>query len=259
MLNQALVIARKEIVDGLRDVRSVISALLFALMGPLVVGLVSLAPSLKGAGASPLVGLMSVFTLVAAFAGGMNVAMDTVAGERERRSLLPLLLNPIDVRDVVLGKWLAVSMFSIVGLVFNLLGFTIVFITSGMHMSAPWLRLLLGMALGVFPLALLAASIELLLSTACRSVKEAQTYLSMVVLLPMGIGMFLVFFPAARRGWFSVLPLLGQQLHLLRLMDGKDVPWLQSLALGYLTLSMALLVMLVSANRLQRDEIIYGN
>jgi len=259
MLNQFLVIARKEIVDALRDVRSVISALLFSLMGPLVVGLVSLAPGIKGSGGAVLVGLMSVFTLVAAFSGGMNVAMDTVAGERERRSLLPLLLNAVDRRDVVLGKWLAVSLFSIAGLAFNLLGFSVVFVTSGMRLNAPWPRLLLAIALGIFPLPLLAASMQLLLSTACRSVKEAQTYLFMVVLLPMGIGMFLVFFPAARQAWFSVLPLLGQQLQLLRLMDGRDVPLLQALALGYLTLALALLVMLVSANRLQRDEIIYGN
>src|SRR5260370_37313789 len=64
MLSQSLVIARKEIIDGLRDTRSVISSSLFALMGPLVVGLVSLAPGIKGSSGSPLVGLMSEFTLV---------------------------------------------------------------------------------------------------------------------------------------------------------------------------------------------------
>ena len=201
-----------------------ISSLLFALMGPLVVGLVSLAPGIKGSSGSPLLGLMSVFTLVAAFVGGMNIAMDTVAGERERRSLLPLLLNPVHRRDIVVGKWLAISLFSIVGLTFNLLGFSAVFVASGMHLNAPWPRLWFAMVLGVFPLSLLAASIQFLLSTACRSVKEAQTYLSMIVFLPMGVGMFLVFFPAARRAWFSFLPLVGQQLHLQRLMDGRDVP-----------------------------------
>ena len=121
MLNQSLVIARKEITDGLRDTRSVISSLMFALMGPVVVGLVSLSPAIRessGSG-SPLVVLMSVFTLVAAFAGGMNVAMDTIAGERERRSLMPLLLNSVNRRDVVLGKWLAVSLFAIAGLAFK--------------------------------------------------------------------------------------------------------------------------------------------
>lgn len=259
MLNQSVVVARKEIVDGLRDTRSVLSSLLFALMGPLVVGLVSLAPGIKGSSESPLVGLMSVFTLVAAFTGGMNVAMDTLAGERERRSLLPLLLNPVHRRDIVVGKWLAVSLFSMAGLALNVAGFSVVLATSGMRLHAPWPRLLLAMALGVFPLPLLAASVQLLLSTACRSVKEAQTCLSMIMFLPMGIGMFLVFFPAARRAWFSFLPLLGQQLSLQRLMDGRDVALLQSMALGCLTAALAWLVMLVSSNRLQRDDIVYGN
>jgi hypothetical protein len=75
------------------------------------------------------------------------------------------------------------------------------------------------------------------------------------VLLPMGVGMFLVFFPAARRAWFSFLALVGQQLHLQRLMDGRDVPLFQSTALGFLTYALAMLVMLFSSNRLQRDEI----
>jgi sodium transport system permease protein len=259
MLSQSLVIAQKEIVESLRDIRSVISFLLYALMGPLAVGLVSLSPAIKGASQSPLAGLMSVFTLVSAFTSGMHVAIDTIAGERERQSLLPLLLNPVHRRNIILGKWLAVSLFSIVGLTVTLLGFSVVFATSGMHIQAAWPRLLLAMALGVFPLPFLAASIQLLLSAACRSVKEAQSYLSMVVFLPMGAGMFLVFFPAARRAWVSLLPLVGQQLHLQSLMDGRAVPLPQSIVLGFLTVALAMLVLLVSANRLQRDEIIYGN
>lgn len=78
------VVARKEIVDGLRDYRSVISSVLYALMGPLVVGLVSMGGvggAKPGSGAVVLASMMSVFTLVAAFVGGMNVAMDTIAGE----------------------------------------------------------------------------------------------------------------------------------------------------------------------------------
>src|SRR5579862_6445906 len=168
-MNQAFTIARKEIVDGLRDVRSLVAALFYALMGPGVVGLVAVATHAAAkadSGVAVLTGMMSVFTLVAAFSGGMNVAMDTVAGERERRSLLPLLLNAVDRREVVVGKWLAVALFSMVGLMFNLLGFAVVFVTSGLHLNAPWPRLLFAMLLGIFPLPLLAASIQLLLSTA---------------------------------------------------------------------------------------------
>jgi sodium transport system permease protein len=183
----------------------------------------------------------------------------TRSQERERRSLLPLLLNPVQRWDVILGKWLAVSLFAAAGLTLNLLGFSVVFVTSGMHLNAPWPRLLLAMVLGILTLPLLAASIELLLSVACRSVKEAQTYLSMLVFLPMGVGMFLVFVPAARRAWLNFLPLFGQQLHLQSLMEGRAVPFLQSIVLGCSTLALAMLVLLVSSNRLQHDESIYAN
>lgn len=248
MMNPAWVVARKEIVDGVRDVRSVISSLLYALMGPVVVGLVSL--SKVGSDAAVIGAMMSIFTLVAAFVGGMNVAMDTVAGERERQSLLPLLLNPARRIEIVMGKWMGVAFFGLAGFLVN------VAVSAAVLRTAPllWLPALAG----ILPLPLFAAAIQLLISTVCRNAKEAQTYLSMVVFLPMGIGMFLVFAPAHQAGsrW---LPLAGQQLQLAALMQGKHVAALPALALGCLTLGLAALVLLLAANRLQRDEIVYGN
>jgi sodium transport system permease protein len=255
MLNPVLVVARKEAVDSLRDTRSVISSLMYALMGPAVVFMVSMATRVDAV----LLGMMSVFTLVAAFVGGMNVAMDTVAGERERQSLLPLLMNPVRRREIVLGKWLAVGMFSVAGLILNLAGFAAVFAGAGIRLPISAPRLLLAMAAGILPLALLAASLELLISTVCRAVKEAQTYLSMLVFLPMGLGLFQVFFPAAARGWFAFLPLLGQQLQLERWMKGGAAPFVPAAVLGCFTAATALLVLEVAANRLHRDEIVYGS
>jgi sodium transport system permease protein len=252
MLNTVLVVARKEAIDSLRDTRSVISSLMYALMGPAVVFMVSLAVRAD----KVAIGMMSVFTLVAAFVGGMNVAMDTIAGERERQSLLPLLMNPVRRRDIVLGKWLATGLFSLAGLMLNLAGFAIIFARAGMHL--PWLAVP-AMAAAILPLALLAAAIQLLISTVCRSSKEAQTYLSMLVFLPMGIGMFQVFFPGAARGWFAFLPVLGQQLQLARWMQGGGAAIGPAAALGCCTAGVALLVMEAAANRLHRDEIVYGN
>ena len=249
MLNQSLVIARKEIVDSLRDVRALFSSLVYALMGPVVVGLISLSIHADAV----LIGMMSVFTLVSAFVGGMNVAMDTVAGERERRSLLPLLLNPVPRRDILMGKWLAISAFSITGVGINLLGFGVVLRT-----AAVWPRLLWACA-GLIPLALLAAALQLLVSTVCRGVKEAQTYLSMLVFLPMGLGMFLVFFPQAAHGWGVFLPVAGQHLQLEALVRGGSLAGTQALALASFTASCAWLVLILAAGRFERDEIIYGD
>src|SRR4051794_2716975 len=115
---QCIIVARKELMDHLRDVRSLISAGLYALMGPFVVLIV--ARAVRGANQPMLAGMMSVFTLVSAFVGGMYVAMDMTAGERERRSLLPLLMNPITRLDLMIGKWLATSVFAVAGLLTTL-------------------------------------------------------------------------------------------------------------------------------------------
>jgi sodium transport system permease protein len=231
-------------------------------MGPAVVGLVSMATHANAkpeSSALVLTGMMAIFTLVAAFVGGMNVAMDTVAGERERRSLLPLLLNPVSRRSVVLGKWLAVSFFALAGLIVDVLGFVLVFAKAGIRVTAFGTYTWLPIAIAVFSLPFLAASIQLLISTISRGVKEAQTYLSLVVFLPMGIGMFLVFSPAAGQAWLDVVPLVGQQLQMEALMNGREVGFIEPLLLGSLTVALAIVVLLVAAGRLQRDEIIYGN
>jgi sodium transport system permease protein len=41
--------------------------------------------------------------------GALNAALDTTAGERERGSLEPLLMNPAPRAALVLGKWGAVA------------------------------------------------------------------------------------------------------------------------------------------------------
>jgi ABC-type Na+ efflux pump permease subunit len=204
MYDPRLIVARKEIRENLRDVRSLASSALYVLMGPLVVLLVSfgIQPGQAGSGGGVLFGMMSVFALVAAFVGGVNVAMDSIAGERERRSLLPLLLNPVPRRDILVGKWIATGVFSAAGLAINMAAFAAVFAVSRMAFGIPPVALLC-----LLPLALFAAALELLISTTCRSAKEAHTYLSLLVLLPMGVGMFLVFYPHMIRDWWFVLPI----------------------------------------------------
>jgi len=243
-----LVIARKEIRDHLRDTRSLVSSAFYALMGPLVVGMVSLA--VKGKDSSEvLLGMLSVFALVAAFVGGMNVAIDAIAGERERRSLLPLLMNPLLRRDVVFGKWLAISFFAILGLALNLAGFAAV-------IALPPARVLL-VAQTLAPLALFAAALELLISTWCRNIKEADTYLSLVVFLPMGLGMFLLFFPKISAAWF-ILPIAGQQLLTDHFLKGGTIALLPLSTLLLTTFVSTVGLLAIAARLLHRDDIVYG-
>lgn len=259
-MNPVLVIARKEILDGLRDGRSLLATLFYALMGPIVVGLVSLATHASakpGTGPDPLKSMIAIFTLVSAFVGGMNVAMDSVAGERERKSLLPLLLNPVSRRDIALGKWLAVSFFALLGIAVDVLGFTPLLVSTRVQFPA-WPGLI-AVALALASLPFLAASIQLWISTTTRLVKEAQTYLSLVVFLPMGVGMFLAFRPSAERAWFSVVPVVGQQLQMEAAINGHPTGMLSPLMAATLTIALSALFLRLTEGRLQQDEIIYGS
>ncbi|MBC7924627.1 MAG: ABC transporter permease subunit [Bryobacteraceae bacterium] len=262
MLEHVLVIAQKELLDSVRDVRSLLSSLLYCLMGPGVVFMVSLTMNDKSAIAaerSVLIGMMSVFTLVSAFVGGMNVGMDVLAGERERRSLLPLLMNAVARRDVLLGKWIAVSCFSAAGVIITLAGFVVVFAAAGFEGSGNPAYFILLPAFGLVPLALLAAALELCLSAVCRTVKEAHTYLSMLAFVPMACGMLLVFNRNAAYGWAHFLPVAGQQWQLERWARGGDIPLLQALVLFVSTSILAICALSLTANLMKRDDVIYGS
>ena len=49
--------------------------------------------------------LVPFFMLMAVLYGALHAALDTTAGERERGSLEPLLMNPVSPLALVLGKW----------------------------------------------------------------------------------------------------------------------------------------------------------
>jgi sodium transport system permease protein len=247
MLNQILTVAQKELIDSWRDRRSVVAAALYCLMGPGVVTMVSLA--VHGERSQPvLIAMMSVFTLVSAFVGGMNVAMDCIAGERERRSLVPLLMHPVTRLDLLLGKWLAVAAFSIAGLALNLAGYVPL-----LHRAPP-----LALAVCLVPLALAAAALELWISVLCRCVKEAHTYLSMLVFVPMGLGMFMVFSPVANHGWWKLVPVAGQQLQLEAGMRNAPLDPLAIILLSLGTAVLAGVALVAAADRLEQDDVVYG-
>lgn len=260
-MRAGIVVARKEVLDHLRDRRSLLSTMLYVGMGPLVVLLVSFSPQAgRAGGGASLLGMTAVFALVAAFAGGMNLAMDVVAGERERRSLVPLLINPVSRTDVVVGKWLATSAFGIAGVALNLLAFGLVLpLVPGALPSAsvaPQLVMWSGFGLALAPLALLAAAVELVVSAVCRTTKEAHTYLSLLIFAPMLAGMFQVFFPGWLAAWQDVVPVLGHQALLARGLTGANSSLSPALWLATLTLALTLATLAGAVKLLGRDDVV---
>lgn len=247
------VVAVKEIRDHARDGRSVSSALLYALMGPLVLLVLSFSATAGLAGRpTALHGMMAVFLLVSAFVGGINVAMDAIAGERERRSLVPLLATAVSRDEIVIGKWLAIGAFNLAGLLLNLVAFALV---PSMSAVVPRLWTL---AVGLAPLAILAAAVELAISTVCRNTKEAHTYLSILVFAPMMAGLLLVFFPSWQSGWLDVMPVVGHYGLVEETLAGGTGLTAGAAALGAITLAATAPTLTVAARLLGRDDVVLG-
>ena len=80
-------------------------------------------PQARGALLFAMLPYMLVLTM---FIGGMWLAIDSTAGERERQSLEPLLINPVPRDRILLGKLLATATFSLASLTLGLLAFLLV-------------------------------------------------------------------------------------------------------------------------------------
>ncbi len=128
------------------------------------------------------------FLVLVIFMGGFYLAIDTTAGEREHGSLEPLLTQPVSRAQLVLGKITATSVFGLMSLLIFLVSlyFAVPFVPFERIGMA--LEIDVGQLLAVLfissPLIFFAAALLTMVASFAKSYKEAQTYLTIVVLVP---------------------------------------------------------------------------
>ncbi|HLT30967.1 MAG TPA: ABC transporter permease [Myxococcaceae bacterium] len=175
--------------------------------------------------AGQLLQMMVVFLVMAAFVAAVPVATDTMAGERERGSLEALLLNPVDRRALVIGKWLSITVMAFLSVVLMVVAFIVALRFVPMHELG--VRVVFGpvqalQALAILlPLVFLAAAAELLISTFARSYKEAQTYLSLATIVPVLPSFIFTFRPVDSKLWMSAVPAMAQDRALSAIIRGE--------------------------------------
>jgi sodium transport system permease protein len=206
--------------------------------------------------------MIPIFVVFAAFMGGMNVAIDAMAGERERGSLEPLLINPVHRGAVVVGKWLTTVVLACAAVVVCLAAFLVVINRVplqdlGVKARFDW-PAVLGMLAAVVPLTFFASAGQMLVSTYARSFKEAQTYIQLLLLLPMIPGMVLAISPVQSQTWMFAIPVFSQQLLVGEVLRGQAVGVLPFI-LGTLGSAAAAALCLTLTTRLLAEErIIFG-
>lgn len=142
--------------------------------------------------------LMMILPMLASIliaVGGIPAATDLVAGEKERGTFEPLLTTQAGRLSILLGKYMTVTLFSILSVIAQLIGVMIGgiispgFLTMGevggdLSFSIPIPALVLTILITI-TLGMVFSAIQLAISTYAKSFKEAQTYLSFLIFVAM--------------------------------------------------------------------------
>ena len=176
--------------------------------------------------ATQITGMLPYFVMMAVLYGALNAALDTTAGERERGSLEPLLMNPSERWVLVVGKWGAVASVGMLIAVLSCLSFLpgqwvlrsdtlAAMFQYGPREAALFLVVLLPFAAAVSAL-LMAVAIR------CKSFKEAQASSTVVMLAASLLPLVNVFSLGGDSPWHLWVPALAQNVLMTRVLKGES-------------------------------------
>lgn len=193
---------------------------------PLNVEVVNLeTPQQSGA---PILFLVAYYGLFAAIMGGMPVALDATAGERERQSLEPLLTTPAIPLELVAGKWLATMLVNALVVLLTLAGFWATLALAPLPpVGVPFLFGLTEFArflVVLLPIIVMLPAILLWVGTRGRTYKEAQANVSVLMFVVALIPAVQVFAQRRDPDWISIVPVAGQYALLNRVVRGEGIP-----------------------------------
>ena len=187
--------------------------------------------------ATQITGMLPFFVLMAVLTGALNAALDTTAGERERGSLEPLLMNPTERWVLVLGKWAAVAS----------VGMLIAVLSCFSFLPGQWLlrsdtlaamfqygvREALLFLVVLLPFAAAASALLMAVAIRCKSFKEAQASTTVVMLAASLLPLINVFSLGGESAWYVWVPALAQNVLMTHVLKGEalsaaqiGVPWL---------------------------------
>lgn len=212
--------------------------------------------------AAQILDFIPLFVMISAFTGAIAIATDSTAGERERGSLEALLVNPAPRLVIAAGKWLAGTLTSILTV---LITATLLFtmfrylplqeLGIRFHLGPPEMIRTLSV---VLPLCPLIVAVQMYVATFAKSFKEAQSYLSLLMMAQMIPGMMSTMNPLPSKAWMYYVPWIGQQSLLTDVLGNKPIGPLVFVVVGAINLSLAFVVIRAGAGLLTRERIIFG-
>ncbi len=195
--------------------------------------------------------------ILSAFLGGAYLVIDVTAGERERQSLEPLLATPAAREAIMSGKIAAACAFGLLSLVLTMTAFKIAFmvapgVSGRMDVSV---LAVVKILLILVPMLLIGTTLLTLISASVKSVKEAQSYMSILMLAPMVPTIILMVNPVKNQLWMFSVPFLAQNqmiMKVLRQEVSSALEWATYFGAG---LGLGLLLWLMAARLYHREKL----
>jgi sodium transport system permease protein len=171
--------------------------------------------------------LLPYLLLLLAFIGGMQLAIDSTAGERERQSLEPLLTTPASREAIISGKIFATAAFTLLSIAVTLFAYRLAFSVMpservDLSLDVP-LMTLARIFVVILPIVFLGSTLLTALAAFARSYREAQGYLPLLIFLPMIPTLFLMVAPVRTQLWMLAVPFLSQNQLILRMLRSEAV------------------------------------
>lgn len=207
--------------------------------------------------------LLPTVMITAAFFGGFFLAVDMTAGERERESIEPLLTNPVPRWMIVIGKFTAAFVFTILATALATGLFTAL-------LSAPqvqdWTNIRVSLAPGVvatavllmLPVVFAAVALEMLIASYARSFKEAQTYVQIVAMIGFLPTIFLSVLPIQQQSWMAFVPTVSQLYLIQSLSRGEPLDMGNAVVASIITLLIGVIALVAAVNLYNQERIILG-
>jgi sodium transport system permease protein len=205
--------------------------------------------------------MMPPFMIFTLFLGGVYLTLDTTSGERERGSFEPLMINPVSRSEVLIGKLAAALVFTLIALAVQVFAFwAMIHLVprESLGLVAPPGALRLTLLLPVcLPLALFAVAAQLVIAAVTRSLKEAQTYLGLLPLVPAIAGMLLVFAPVELHSLLAAIPTFGQTVLMGQVIRSEAVNWTLIGISALATLAVTMVLLAFAFRLYEREQILF--
>lgn len=173
--------------------------------------------------------MLPMVLIMAIVMGGMFAAIDSTAGERERGSLEPLMMNPVSGWQLAIGKTAAVASVSVLIVLLTVASFfpaQSVIANEALRAEFQFgVKDALAFLMILIPLAAALSAMQVALSLTCKTFKEAQVRNQLLSLVVSFMPMFFLVNPGKEPPWLGWVPVMAQTQMMNQILKGELVAY----------------------------------